>query len=102
MSAKIQGMQALLAMRNIGPKSVPQLLEVGITSPDDLRNYGAEETFRRLYFRFCDEHKFSLNYLYALEGANLDCDWRWLPVERKQELKEYFNGLKQGKKDSKV
>ena len=86
---------ALLQLKNLGPKSVPQLLEIGIKSRDDLVALGTEEAFRRLYFRFCDEHRFSVNYLYALEGAINDCDWRWISPERKEELREFLRGLKE-------
>ncbi|WP_120497975.1 TfoX/Sxy family DNA transformation protein [Kiloniella sp. EL199] len=84
----------LLALKNLGPKSVAQLADIGITSSSHLIELGAEEVFRRLYFRFCDEHRLSVNYLYALEGAIKGCDWRLIPMERKQELKNLLKDLK--------
>ncbi|WP_417432090.1 TfoX/Sxy family DNA transformation protein [Kiloniella sp.] len=84
----------LLALRNMGPKSVTQLVDIGITSSDQLIELGAEEVFRRLYFRFCDEHRLSVNYLYALEGAIKGCDWRLIPVNRKAKLKALIKDLK--------
>jgi DNA transformation protein len=72
-------------LRNIGPKTLARLAEIGVSSLDDLRVLGAVDTYRRLKFRFpCDV---SLNALYALEAALLDCHWRDLPAGRKAELK---------------
>ncbi|KKJ75330.1 hypothetical protein WH95_19085 [Kiloniella litopenaei] len=86
--------EELLALKNLGPKSVAQLVDIGITSSDQLIELGTEEVFRRLYFRFCDEQRLSVNYLYALEGAIIGCDWRLIPMDRKQELKNLLKGLK--------
>ncbi|WP_085902967.1 TfoX/Sxy family DNA transformation protein [Kiloniella majae] len=86
--------EELLALKNLGPKSVAQLVDIGITSSDHLIELGTEEVFRRLYFRFCDEHRLSVNYLYALEGAITGHDWRLIPVGRKQELKDLLKALK--------
>ncbi len=84
----------LLALKNLGPKSVAQLVDIGISSSDQLNDLGTEEVFRRLYFRFCDEHRLSVNYLYALEGAIIGCDWRLIPMDRKEELRRLLKDLK--------
>ncbi|WP_419903959.1 TfoX/Sxy family DNA transformation protein [Kiloniella sp.] len=84
----------LLKLKNLGPKTVPQLVEVGILCHEDLVAMGTEEAFRRIYFRFSDESRLSLNYLYALEGAIENCDWRWISAERKSELKSFFLSIK--------
>lgn len=83
-----------MTLRNLGPRTRPQLQEVGIASREKLAALGTEEAFRRLYFRFAGEFKFSTNYLYALEGAILDCDWRAVPPARRQELKAFLQELK--------
>lgn len=82
-----------MSLRNLGPRSRPHLQEFGITTRDDLAALGTEEAFRRIYFRFAGEFKFSVNYLYALEGAILDCDWRAVPLARRQELKAFLDAL---------
>ena len=59
-------------LRNIGPKSAAWLRQVGLRSADDLVAAGSVHAFlkvRRAGF------KPSLNLLYALEGALLDCHW---------------------------
>jgi DNA transformation protein len=70
-------------MRNIGPKSAAWLRQVGLRSLDDISGVGVVEAFmkvRRAGF------KPSLNLLYALEGAVLDCHWQEVPDARRTEL----------------
>ena len=70
-------------LRNIGPKSAAWLRQVGLRTQEDLESVGAVEAFirvKRAGFRP------SLNLLYALEGALLDCHWQQLPEARRGEL----------------
>ena len=70
-------------MRNIGPKSTAWLRQVGLHTRADLEAAGPVEAYMRLRragFRP------SLNLLYALEGALLDCHWHDVPTERRQQL----------------
>jgi len=70
-------------IRNVGPKSAAWLRQVGVRTQDDLARLGAVEAFmkvKRAGFRP------SLNLLYALEGALVDCHWADLPEERKAAL----------------
>ena len=70
-------------IRNVGPKSAAWLRQVGVRTQDDLVRLGAIEVFmkvKRAGFRP------SLNLLYALEGALVDCHWADLPAERKAAL----------------
>lgn len=70
-------------IRNVGPKSAAWLRQVGVRSIEDLRDTGVVATFmkvRRAGFRP------SLNLLYAMEGALLDCHWQDVPEERRSEL----------------
>ncbi|WP_341364487.1 TfoX/Sxy family DNA transformation protein [Thalassospira sp. SN3W] len=81
-------------MRNIGPTSSHELAEIGIKSRSDLIKAGIEETARRLLFRFGGEKQISVNYLYALEGAIHDHDWRDIAPSRKQELRDFLVRLR--------
>lgn len=72
-------------LRNLGPKSARMLAEVGIHSESDLRAVGAAEAYARL--RLVSAHGLSLNALYAMYGALMDCDWRSLPPDAKAELR---------------
>ena len=70
-------------LRNIGPKSAAWLRQVGLRSLDDLAAIGAVEAYmkvRRAGF------KPSLNLLYSLEGALVDCHWQEVPEARRNEL----------------
>ncbi|NIY77300.1 hypothetical protein HED22_16730 [Thalassospira sp. HF15] len=81
-------------MRNIGPTSSRELREIGIESRDQLVETGIAEVTRRLLFRFGSEKNISLNYLYALEGAIQDRDWRDITPARKPELKALLDALR--------
>ena len=70
-------------MRNIGPKSAAWLRQVGLRSFEDLQRVGSVEAFAKIKRA---GFKPSLNLLYALEGALLDCHWQQLPEERRGEL----------------
>lgn len=70
-------------LRNIGPKSAAWLRQVGLRTQEDLVAVGSVEAFlrvKRAGFRP------SLNLLYALEGALMDCHWQQLPEARRSEL----------------
>ena len=70
-------------LRNIGPKSAAWLRQVGLRSREDLEAVGAVEAFMRVKRA---GFKPSLNLLYALEGALLDCHWQDVPEARRGEL----------------
>ena len=70
-------------LRNIGPKSAAWLRQVGLRSREDLEAVGAVEAFMRVKRA---GFKPSLNLLYALEGALLDCHWQDVPEARRSEL----------------
>ncbi len=70
-------------IRNVGPKSAAWLRQVGVRTIEDLTREGAIDTFlkvKRAGFRP------SLNLLYSMEGALVDCHWTDLSDERKQQL----------------
>jgi DNA transformation protein and related proteins len=70
-------------LRNIGPKSAAWLRQVGLRSREDLEAVGAVDAFMRVKRA---GFKPSLNLLYALEGALLDCHWQEVPEARRVEL----------------
>ena len=70
-------------LRNIGPKSMAWLRQTGVRTLADLKAVGALAAFvrvKRAGFRP------SLNLLYALEGAILDCHWQDIPDARRAQL----------------
>ena len=76
-------MNAPPKMRNIGPKSAAWLRQVGLRSFEDLQRVGSVDAFAKIKRA---GFKPSLNLLYALEGALLDCHWQQLPEARRGEL----------------
>jgi DNA transformation protein and related proteins len=70
-------------LRNIGPKSAAWLRQVGLRTHGDLAGVGAVDAFMRVKRA---GFKPSLNLLYALEGALLDCHWQEIPDARRIEL----------------
>ena len=61
------------------------LLAAGIDTPDELDRLGSLEAYRRAIA--AGGHR-SLNFLWSLEAALLDVDWRDLPSERKSFLRD--------------
>lgn len=78
------------ALRNLGSVSDEMLAEIGVETADDLTALGAEEAWRPLKFRF--GRHVTLVFLYALEGALTDRDWRKLEPERKERLRRVARG----------
>ena len=70
-------------LRNIGPKSAAWLRQVGLRTREDLTGVGAVDAFMRVKRA---GFKPSLNLLYALEGALLDCHWQEVPESRRIDL----------------
>ena len=70
-------------LRNIGPKSAAWLRQVGLRTREDLVGVGAVDAFMRVKRA---GFKPSLNLLYALEGALLDCHWQEVPDARRVEI----------------
>ena len=76
-------MTATTKLRNIGPKSSAWLRQVGLRSREDLAAIGTVDAFMRVKRA---GFKPSLNLLYAIEGALLDCHWQEIPDARRAEL----------------
>jgi DNA transformation protein and related proteins len=72
------------ALRNLGPKSVSCLAEIGIHDEVGLRATGAVEAYARLKFRF--GRSINRNMLFALAAALAGIDWRALAPEHRAEL----------------
>lgn len=77
----------LAQMPNIGKVVADKLIQVGITTPEELREIGSEQAFTRI--QTIDETA-CLSILQGLEGAVQGIRWHNLPKERKEELKQFF------------
>jgi hypothetical protein len=71
-------------LRNLGPAGERMLRDAGIRSPEQLDEVGAVEAYQRA---LAAGGRPSLNFLWSLEAALLDLDWRELPAGRKAELR---------------
>lgn len=83
------------SLKNLGRSSDVLLGEIGIGTVADLRALGAMEAWERL--RFAHGKRITVTFLYALEGALCDCDWRVLPTEHLQTLKAEANAYLTGR-----
>lgn len=72
-------------MRNLGAGSAKNLAKAGIETPEQLREMGAVSAY--LALKFFVGNQVTLNFLWGLEGALTDHDWRNITPERKEELK---------------
>lgn len=84
-------MAELTSMMNIGREMSKKLASVGIDTAEELIFTGAEPAFEKLkkaYPNVC------LVHLYVLEGAITNTEYNSLSADRKRELKEFSDSLK--------
>jgi DNA transformation protein len=81
-------------LRNIGPVVAQKLINAGVHTPAELKKIGAKKAFLQIFKTggFCG--KFHAAYLYALEGAITNCDWRAIPEKKKKEFKAFTEELR--------
>jgi DNA transformation protein len=77
--------KSISQLRNLGPATERMLAEIGVATSADLRELGSVEAFHKLRFVF--GKRVSLNALYAMEAAILECDWRLLSADDKIKLR---------------
>ena len=85
-------MTELTSMKNIGTEMAKKLISVGIETSEELIEAGAKDAFLKLkqqYPNVC------LVHLYALEGAIQDTEFNSLSEDKKRELKEFSDFMKQ-------
>lgn len=81
-------------LRNISLLTAQKLLNIGIDNLEKLRSLGIKKIYLQLCYhqQLCGVH--NPVYLYALEGAILNCDWRQLPSYKKEEYKAFPQQLR--------
>ncbi len=84
-------MEKLTDLPNIGPKLAENLEKAGVSTPERLRELGAEGAFLRI--RAQADPTACLHQLEALAGAVEGVKKSLLPPERKAELKAWYRGL---------
>ena len=84
-------MSELTSMTNIGKEMEKKLTAIGIDSPEKLIALGSKQAFVKLkqaYPNVC------LVHLYTLEGAISNTEYNCLSEDKKKELKEFSDFLK--------
>lgn len=81
-------MEALSDLPNLGPVAVKNLKKVGIETPEQLREVGAEEAWLRIRTRVDDG--VCLHMLQGLKGAELGIKKTLLSTEQKAALNTFF------------
>ena len=84
-------MSDLTSMINIGKEMEKKLTTIGIDSPEKLIAVGSKQAFVKLkqaYPNVC------LVHLYTLEGAICNTEYNCLSEDKKKELKEFSDFLK--------
>ena len=76
-------------LKNLGPKSVKQLNEIGVFTRDDLERIGIVMAYKVLKHH---NPSVSILMLYALYGAMHDVHWNSLSPERKTRLRASAEG----------
>lgn len=81
----------LSKLPNIGAQLEKQLLDVGITTEEELKRVGSREAWRRILQR---DPSACLMRLCALEGAIQRIRWHNLDSETKASLKAFYHSQK--------
>lgn len=85
-------MSELSKLPNIGKVVEQQLLEVGIETPEQLKQVGSKQAW--LSIKEIDSSA-CYNRLCGLEGAIQGIRWHSLSEDIKKELKEFYNSSKE-------
>ncbi len=78
------GRRELVKLKNIGETSVEKLLDIGISSREQIEELGAVAVYKRLRERY----PVSMTMLWALQGALLDLPYYQIPREIRDALIE--------------
>lgn len=84
-------MGELSKLPNIGPAVESQLNQVGIFTPEQLTQAGAEQAWLKILLT---DPSACMNRLLALEGAIRGIKKTLIPEARRQELKAFYKGYK--------
>lgn len=87
----VNGMGELSGLPNIGKELERQLEQAGITTAEQLRRVGAQDTWLRIQAL---DSSACIHRLLALEGAVQEVKKAQLPQERKDELRAFYQAHK--------
>lgn len=81
-------MSDLQNLINIGPTVAKRLEEVGVFNKRDLRAMGAATAYQRIQANYPDAHLPLCYYLYSLEGALKNRNWRDFSEKQKVNMQK--------------
>ena len=84
-------MSALSDLPNVGKVLEDNLLKIGIETPEQLRNIGAEETFLRI--RMQVDPGACIHMLYGIQGAIDGVSDKFLSAQVKERLRIFYKTL---------
>ena len=84
-------MSALSGLPNVGKVLEDNLLKIGIETPGQLRNIGAEETFLRI--RMQVDPGACIHMLYGIQGAIDGVSDKFLSAQVKERLRIFYKTL---------
>jgi len=82
-------MKTIEELPNIGKTLSNKLKKIGISNEQELAELGSENAIIKI--ATLENSGACLNMLYALEGAIQGIRWHGISIDRKLELKEFFN-----------
>jgi len=86
----MSSIRSLSELDNLGPRSQEWLNAIGIYTLPDLEEIGGVEAYRQL--RELD-YPATLNLVYGIEGAIMNCHWNHLPPDIRESLKGQVSEL---------
>lgn len=89
---------SLINLPNIGANIADTLTKAGIKTAEELNKTGSKKALQLIQAH--NKKQPCLNMLYALEGAIQNIRWHSLSKEKKEELKEFYHILKNGRKEN--
>ncbi len=84
-------MGALADLPNVGKVLESNLLKIGVETPEQLREMGAEEVLLRI--RAQADPEACLHMLYGIQGAIDGVPYKLLPAHVKENLREFYQSL---------
>ncbi len=79
-------MPKLEDLRNIGSTLAKRLEEIGVFDEADLKAMGSATAYRRIQTQYPDANLPLCYYLYSLEGALQNKDWRSFTAQQKADM----------------
>jgi len=77
--------RSISELDNLGPRSQEWLNAIGIYTMADLEEIGAVEAYRQLKEL---DYPVTLNLVYGIQGAIINCPWNHLPPDIRDSLKK--------------